>query len=108
MPLDAEGAGAVTPRPFVVVVCFSSFRLLELEVGRLRRTILGGYRHVVASARLLGRLPIVDVLATRGVVTECRAARGRKLDIVDRRAGVAGDLRSLKRRDHPGSLGQFV
>src|SRR5215213_2825319 len=97
MPLDAEGAGAVTPRPFVVVVCFSSFRLLELEVGRLGRTIVGGYCHVVASASLLGRLPVVDKLATRGVVAEARAARRQELDFINRRAGVAGDLRSLQR-----------
>src|SRR5215211_8607435 len=72
------------PRPSVVVVCFTSFRLLEHEVcdGGELSPIVGLHRHVVAAPGLLGRLPILDELASRGVVTELRAARRRYFDVV--------------------------
>src|SRR5215218_3608489 len=88
-------------------MCFTSFRLLELGVGRLGRTIVSGYRHVVASTSLLGRLPVVDKLATRGVVAEARAARRQELDGVLRCAGIAADLQSLQWLVDVGRTGKF-
>ncbi len=43
-PYIAERAGAVTPRPLVVVVCFTSFRLPELEVSGYRGVVRRGHR----------------------------------------------------------------
>lgn len=91
----------------MVVVGFTSFRLLELEVSAYRGAVLGRYRHLVTAARGLRSLPVVDELAAGALVTEARAARRQELDGVLRCAGRAGDLRSLQRLLDVGRIGQF-
>lgn len=97
MPRPSRGFG----------VLYYLLRLLELEVGCLGRAIFGGYRHVVAGARARRRLPVVDELACWAVVTEGCVTCRHQLDIVEWRAGVAGDLRSLQRLLDVGRIGQF-
>src|SRR5215218_2027042 len=84
VPLDTERAGAVTPRTPRWVACFTSFRLLELEVSGYRGSVRCGHRQVIASVDLLGRLPVVDELTSSRIVAEARAARSHHLDRIFR------------------------
>src|SRR5918995_5686982 len=100
------------PRPSRGCGVLYLLSLLELEVcGERRNSILGRYRHLVAAARLvLGRLPVEDELAARGVVAEDRVARHRGLDVVNRRARLtvdAGDLNIAIAADGGQRIGQL-
>src|SRR5215216_5121200 len=82
-----RGAGAICPGPLVVVVCFTSFRLLELEVSGYRGAVCCGHRQAIALAHLartLGCRPVVDELTTSRIVAEGRTARRHCLDSIFR------------------------
>src|SRR4051794_11037795 len=76
--------------------------LLEPEVGVLLATVVEGHGQPAAGAGPgLGRLPDVGVLASDRIVGQCGIpGAGSLLDVVDRRARVAGYL--LRRRRSGG------
>jgi hypothetical protein len=96
------------PRPSVVVVCFTSFRLLELEQSGYRGAVCCGHRQAIALAHLvrtLGRRPVVDELTSSRIVAEARAARRHCLDGIFRvtTQGAAIDRIGLYRGDSTGA-----
>src|SRR5438045_9633364 len=56
--------------------------LLQFELRVDRGAVLRDHGHAIAVVRGLRRLPVVDELAARSVVTQARAARRRLLDVV--------------------------
>src|SRR5215211_7497117 len=95
MPLDAEGAGAVTPRPSLGCGVLYLLSLLEeLEDSYVRRAVCRLHGELAAGAgpRLV-RLPDVVVLVEGRVVGEAASSsRHGLLDRIYRIARVAGDL----------------
>src|SRR5262249_50771119 len=75
--------------------------LLHLEVRQVRGTVLQSQRQDVAGIRVVRRLPVVDELIGRRIVTENRATSRRR---IERRAQAeietsAGHDRILQRRE---------
>src|SRR5215207_5455471 len=106
-PYSREGRGFM-PRPSVVVVCFASFRLLELEVSGYRGAVCCGHRQAIALAHLgrtLGCRPVVDELTSSRIVAEARTARRHCLDRIFRvtTQGAASDRVVLYRGDRAGA-----
>src|SRR5215218_1173953 len=93
-------------------MCFTSFRLLELEVSGYRGAVCCGHRQAIALAHLvstLGCRPVVDELTSSRIVAEARTTRRHCLDRIFRvtTQGAASDRVVLYRGDRAdaGQLG---
>src|SRR5215211_7321444 len=89
-------------------MCFTSFRLLELEVSGYRGAVCCGHRQAIALAHLvstLGCRPVVDELTSSRIVAEARTTRRHCLDRIFRLTsqGAATDRIGLYRGDSTGA-----